>query len=113
MARWQNLDKVEWSRARRALKEYFTDEYDRAEFERITALMMIGATMGPCCLVSFTAVLARYLLMGRHSVDLMLCLFALTLGIIFVALAWLKAAQCTQEAATIIRESHSRKEALE
>lgn len=99
---------IDWSKQRSAIKEYLKDEIDRAHYERGVSLLMIGTTMSPCCFVSFVLILCKCLTSKNYLFDLKLSLTALAFSLAFLILAWIKAAQHTQEVANAITQLESR-----
>lgn len=80
---------------KRAMALYLSNEDNRFEHQRTITLMQIGTTMGPCCLTSSCVVFWKYFARGKPPFDLKLGLIVLAFGLIFIAAAWLKAAQHT------------------
>src|SRR2546425_8762342 len=69
-------------------------EHERKEVERIISLMVVGTTMGPCCLISVVPLLIR-LCRDRTSwfFDASLVATLLVASVTLIGLGWLKAAQ--------------------
>jgi hypothetical protein len=79
-------------------------EQELGEFQRIVTLRFIGTAVGPCAVVSGMLVLMKWLFIRRAAFDreaifdFWLALAALSLGVVLLALSWIKGAQQTQYA---------------
>ena len=102
--KWKDLTSVDWSKANIAIKSIKKTEQERADYERIVSLMMIGTTMSPCCLLSGIFLCLRYWFKNGNDFDLSTALGTFVLCIVFLILAWIKASQVTQaDADTILQ----------
>ena len=70
----------------------------RTQLERTVTLVQVGATGGPCAIVSSVLFLIA-LCVGRGAVEFGLMLASLFLGISLVVVNWVKSAQLMQQAA--------------
>jgi hypothetical protein len=68
------------------------DEQDRIRHERIVTLKQVGTTMGPSCLISSCFLHIRATA-TRSQIDTTLFWLSISLGFLFIVLAWLKAAE--------------------
>jgi hypothetical protein len=86
-------------------------EQELGEFQRIVTLRFIGTVVGPCAVISGILVVIKWLFERRATCDkeaafdFWLALAALSLGVVLMALSWIKGAQQTQYAVERFRNS--------
>lgn len=102
--RCYNILKIDKTQANKAIIVSYKNEGFRLEYERLVSLFMICTTMSPCLFVSSYLLFYRYWNNGKEIFDLMLSLTSLFFSIVFYILAWIKAAQHTQQVADAINE---------
>ncbi len=81
-----------WLRLERAAAKGEVPEASFVRLERVVALRQVGTTLGPCCLLSSVFLLYRGFKF-LDPFDMALAVGVLVLGLVLIALAWLKGAQ--------------------
>ena len=93
---WCSIERFDTYGAHLAIYTRETETADLAIFERVVSLRQVGATMGPCSLVSAVFLFVRVYSSCQaywRCFDFWLAGFAVVLGIGLVCLSWLKGVQ--------------------
>ena len=103
---WRDLGEVQWDQQRPALRNELRDAQERAEYQRVITLMMVGSTMAPSALmVGGLLAWKRLSDVGADAVfDLTLAIGSVVIALLFLTLDWLKAAQLAAIEAEMIHD---------
>jgi len=91
---WKQLAVTEFENVGSALNKYLKSEIARAHYERTITHMIVGASVGPCMLISSSMILWRWCV-HHHQIDLTVSIMSFILSIGLILLSWVKAMQIT------------------